>query len=117
MANDIRIKKTVVSKSDFSKVVDNSFKTFVTEEPTVDTDTVEEFFRLYSKLFYEIPIEGEDDSHTYLIQESSKLVSVDKDLSNIQPLLDEISDLRERLLQVNQEMIELQVETITDGAQ
>jgi len=116
MANDIRISKTVLNKSDFSKVVDNTFKTFVTLDPTVNTDTVEEFFRLYSKLFYEIPIEGDTNSHTYLIQESSKLVSVDKDLTDIQPLLDEISELRERLLQVNQQMIELQVQNITNGA-
>tara|TARA_B110000503_G_scaffold140625_1_gene232000 strand:- start:2593 stop:2943 length:351 start_codon:yes stop_codon:yes gene_type:complete len=116
MANDIRISKTVLNKSDFSKVVDNTFKTFVTLDPTVNTDTVEEFFRLYGKLFYEIPIEGDTKSHTYLIQESSKLVSVDKDLTDIQPLLDEISELRERLLQVNQQMIELQVQNITNGA-
>jgi len=116
MANDIRISKTVLNKSDFSKVVDSTFKTFVTLDPTVNTDTVEEFFRLYSKLFYEIPIEGDTNSHTYLIQESSKLVSVDKDLTDIQPLLDEISELRERLLQVNQQMIELQVQNITNGA-
>jgi len=116
MANDIRISKTVLNKSDFSKVVDNTFKTFVTLDPTVNTDTVEEFFRLYSKLFYEIPIEGDTNSHTYLIQESSKLVSVDKDLTDIQPLLDEISELRERLLQVNQQMIELQVQNITNDA-
>jgi len=116
MANDIRISKTVLNKSDFSKVVDSTFKTFVTLDPTVNTDTVEEFFRLYSKLFYEIPIEGDTNSHTYLIQESSKLVSVDKDLTDIQPLLDEISELRERLLQVNQQMIELQVQNITNDA-
>tara|TARA_R110000796_G_scaffold248591_1_gene375515 strand:- start:115 stop:465 length:351 start_codon:yes stop_codon:yes gene_type:complete len=116
MANDIRISKTVLNKSDFSKVVDSTFKTFVTLDPTVNTDTVEEFFRLHSKLFYEIPIEGDTNSHTYLIQESSKLVSVDKDLTDIQPLLDEISELRERLLQVNQQMIELQVQNITNDA-
>jgi len=116
MANDIRIQKTVLNKEEFDKVIDSSFSTFVDPIAEVDTDTVEELFRLYGKLYYEIPIEGETNSHTYLLKESSKLVNLEKDLTDVQPLLDEISDLRERLLSVNQEMVELQTGNITNAA-
>lgn len=116
MANDIRIQKTVLNKEEFDKVIDSSFSSFVDPIAEVDTDTVEELFRLYGKLYYEIPIEGETNSHTYLLKESSKLVNLEKDLTDVQPLLDEISDLRERLLSVNQEMVELQTGNITNAA-
>lgn len=116
MANDIRIQKTVLNKEEFDKVIDSSFSSFVDPIAEVDTDTIEELFRLYGKLYYEIPIEGETNSHTYLLKESSKLVNLEKDLTDVQPLLDEISDLRERLLSVNQEMVELQTGNITNAA-
>lgn len=113
--DSIKVKRTVLSKDKFEKAVDNSFKTFI--DPTVeqDTQTVEEFFNLYAKLYYEIPIEGETNSHQYLLQESAKLVDIEKDLTDVQPLLDEITELRERLLVVNQQMIEIQTEAIEDA--
>jgi hypothetical protein len=114
MAN-IRVKKTVLSKEEFEKVVDTSFKTFITEDNTAETDTVEELFRLYNKLYYDIPIDEETNSHKFLIKESSKLVEFEKDLSDIQPLLDEITYLREQLLLVNQAAIESQITSITNG--
>ena len=114
MARDIRIHKTVLNKEKFDKAVDSSFKTFV--EPTIiaETDTVEELFRLYEKLYYEIPLEGDAKSHTYLIEQSSKLVSLEKDLTEIQPLLDEISNLRQQLLQLNNELVEAEAEAEQD---
>ena len=116
MANEIKIHKTVLKKDEFDKVVDSNFSTFVDPEVEVNNDTVDEFFRLYNKLYYEIPIEGETKSHTYLLKESSKLVDLEKDLTDVQPLLDEITELRERLLVINQEKIEIQTQAITDAA-
>jgi hypothetical protein len=101
MAN-IRVKKTVYNKNEFEKVVDTSFNTFTDDIEEQDKDTVEELFRLYDKLFYEIPTEGTKNSHTFILQESSKLVEFTKDTEEIQPLLDEIATLREQLLISNQ---------------
>ena len=113
---DIRVKKTVLDKDEFEKVVDTSFKTFVTASAVQDNDTVEEFFRLYNKLYYEIPIDDDTDSHKFLIQESSKLVDLEKDLTEIQPLLDEISYLREQLLLATQtSFTEAQQDFTTNG--
>jgi hypothetical protein len=105
MSRDIQIKKTVYTKTDFDKVVDRSFKTFVA--PTQETEvTVEEFFVLYDELFYDIPVLGETQSHQYLINKSSELVEVRTDTQDIQPLLDEIAVLREQILEYQQQLIE-----------
>lgn len=103
--HNIRLNKKVFKKNELEKSIDSSFKTFI-DAVEIDNDTVAELFRLYDKLFYEIPAEGETNSHEFLIKESSKLVQLEKDDTEIQPLLDEITNLRTRLLQVNIENIE-----------
>lgn len=107
MANEIKIQKTVFNKEQFGKAVDNSFKTFVQPVEAEDVLTIAEFFEQYRKLYYEIPVEG-DDSHTTLIEESSKLVNFEKDTEDIQPLLDEIAALREQNNLLNQQNFELE---------
>lgn len=107
MAEKVRLIKTVQEKDDLSKVVSREFTTFVQADTLATTDTVNELFRLYDKLYLEIPLEG-PQSHTYLIEESSKLVSIQADNAEIQPLLDEITSLRERLLLANEQLIQLE---------
>ena len=107
MANEVRIKKSVYNKDEFKKVVDTEFKTF-TQPVAIETDlTVAELFEQCRKLYYEIPLQG-NDSHTFLIEESSKLVEFEKDTENIQPLLDEISSLREQNQELNQQLFDIE---------
>ena len=106
MANEIKIEKTVFNRNQFNKVIDRSFKTYAQPEPVEEQVTVDEFFTLYEQLFYEIPVEGDVNSHTYLIQRSSELVDFEKDTQDIQPLLDEISILREQILEYQNQLIE-----------
>jgi hypothetical protein len=108
MDSNIPIAKTVVSTVDFTKVVDTTFKTFTQPIPEEDPDTPEELFRLYEKLYYSIDVTGETDSHEYLIKKSSELISFDAVTENIQPLLDEIADLRVQNLALNQQIIDLE---------
>jgi hypothetical protein len=115
MAN-IRLSKTVYKKDEIDKAIDNRFTSFV-EKVEEDNDTVAEFFRLYEKLFLEIPPTGQTQSHEYLIRESSKLVRLDGEDEEIQPLLDEISDLRQRLLEANIESLDTQNELINSFVQ
>lgn len=110
MDNNIHIQKTVFNKDEFSKVVDNSFKTFIQPTQEQDLDTPEELFRLYEKLYYVIDIQGETDSHEYLARRSSEIASFDKNTEDIQPLLDEISQLRAELLLANQQIITAETE-------
>ena len=108
MGNDIKIQKTVYDSTQFNKVVNRSFTSFTQPVEEEDVDTVENFFRLYEKLYFEIPPEGEVDSHEYLIKKSSELVDFEKTTEEIQPLLDEISQLREQLLQANQQILDIE---------
>lgn len=110
MANQkIQIQKTVYNSAGLSKIVDREFKAFAEPVPVQDTDTVDELFRLYDKLYLEIPLNGEINSHEYLITRSSELVNVDLDNEAIQPLLEEISELRTELLAANQEIANLNI--------
>ncbi len=108
MANDIQLQKTVFGKVDFTKVVDTTFKTFTQPVPEEDLDTPEELFRLYDKLYYSIDIEGDTESHRYLVNKSSELLNFDAVTENIQPLLDEIARLREENLALNQQILTLE---------
>lgn len=111
MIDNIRIQKTVYNSTEFEKVVDRSFSTFTQPVPEEDTDTVDELFRLYEKLYFVIDIEGELNSHEYLIRRSSELVNFERSTEEIQPLLDEIAQLREQLLQANQQILDLETAT------
>ena len=78
----VRIQKESYRSDQFNNLVDREFKTFVKPELVVDTDTVEELFRLYNKLFYTIPAEGETNSHQYLIEKSLEVVDFEKSLDD-----------------------------------
>ena len=106
--NKIRIEKDSYRLRQFDRVVDREFKTFIEPQPEVDTDTVEELFRLYDKLFYSIPIEGESNSHQFIIKKSSELATYEKYTEDIQPLLDEIANLRQQLLETNETLLEFE---------
>ena len=108
MDKKVKIQKTVLDRSDFNNVIDNKFKFYVEPEPVVDTDTVEELFRLYDKLYMQIPIDPDRLSHKYLVEQSSELYQVDKQLESIQPLLDEVASLRGQLLEANRQILELE---------
>ena len=108
MANDINIQKTVFSTTDFNKIIDSTFKTFTQPVPEEDTDTPEELFRLYEKLYYVIDVTGETDSHEYLVKKSSELLTFDRVTEDIQPLLDEIAQLRTENLTLNQQILTLE---------
>tara|TARA_R110000803_G_scaffold40135_2_gene86522 strand:+ start:7978 stop:8328 length:351 start_codon:yes stop_codon:yes gene_type:complete len=107
MANDIKIEKTVYTKEEFDKVVDRDFKTFAQPALAVVELTVDEFFNEYERLYMDITVNGPEESHEYLVKRSNELVGIDKETEDIQPLLDEIANLRENLLQNQQEILDL----------
>lgn len=106
--NDIKIQKTVFNATEFNRVVNRSFSTFTQPVAEEDADTIENFFRLYEKLYFEIDVTGETDSHEYLVRKSSELLDFEKNTEDIQPLLDEIAQLRTELLQANQQILDLE---------
>jgi hypothetical protein len=108
MGNKIEIRRTILNKTDYDQVIDRSFTTFTRPIPPDTASQLSLFFKLYEDLYFEIPVEGEFNSHRYLVERSSELVTLEADQINIQPLLDEISQLREQLLEANTQIINLQ---------
>ena len=104
----VRINRDLYKKDSYQTVFDTEFKTYTEPVEEVNTDTVEEFFRLYDKLYYTIPLEGEDNSHEYILARSSEISNFDKTTEEIQPLLDEIAQLRQQLLDANQQIFDLE---------
>lgn len=111
MDSSIQIQKTVYNKEEVVKVLDRDFNTFKTTAEETNNITVQEFFDNYEELYYEIPVEGDINSHTYLIKKSSELLNIQTTNEDIQPLLDEISQLREQLLIANKQILDLQTAT------
>jgi hypothetical protein len=108
MDKTINITKTVINKEAINRLNSREITFFVNEPSSTDTITVDEFFQAYDTLYFEIPIEGPLNSHEYLVRKSSELYSIDQDVSNLQPLLDEIAQLRSRLLLANNTISELE---------
>lgn len=108
MSEEVKLKLTVLSKKEFGKVVDTSFSTFTPPAPPAeDPDTVAELFRLYDKLFFSIPVYGPSNSLEALVKKALELYELDQTIPEIQPLLDEIAELRQRLLEANQQILSL----------
>lgn len=106
----VDITKTVYNKAQFNRVVGGrEFTTFTLDGGGVSF-TVEDFFAEYENLFLSIPINGPSNSHEYLVRKSGELVGFQRTTEDIQPLLDEIANLREQLLQSRQENVNLQIE-------
>jgi hypothetical protein len=108
MAN-YTLNKTVYPKGIYENVIDTSFNQQQPVLPLEETITISQFFDLYNKLFYDIPAEGEINSHIYLIQKSSEYVNIGTNNEEIQVLLDEITSLQQENLRLNQQMLNMQV--------
>ena len=108
---NVNLNRQVFDKTKFNETVDTSFTQLVTQpDPTffdLNLATVEDFFTLYEKFFFQIPKEGEVNSHTYLIKESSDYVGFQVNSEDIQALLDEIAQLRQENLLIRQEQIDI----------
>ena len=104
----VDLKKTVFNKAQFDKVTGGRDFTFFIDDTPLSGLTVQDFFDLYENLFLTIPIDGLENSHEYLVRRSGELVGFQRNTDDLQPLLDEISSLREQLLSSSLENIQLQ---------
>lgn len=106
---NIGFEKRVYEKQPFERVVDRSFSEFG-QQPTESIKTVDQFFRDYEELYYAIPATGSANSHQYLVERSSLMYKLQEDLVDIQPLLDEITLLRNQVIQDQQVISDLRVQ-------
>lgn len=100
--------KTLYNKRDYNIFIDTSFTELVPlQEELPSSLTVSDFFALYNTLFFDIPKNGETNSHEYLIQQSSEYLGRGFIETDIQPLIDEITFLRQELLETKQQLTSL----------
>ena len=104
MSEIIDLGKTTFSRKNFEKVVDNRFKQLLNNQAVVDdVFTIDDFFQLYEDLFFQIPKEGDTQSHRFILNQTAEYLGISlNDGTDIQALLDEITTLRSELLTVNQ---------------
>lgn len=109
MAEQVQLNKIVYGKITYPNVINTQFTQLVGANPAdaAPPITVEEFFQAYNDLFFEIPIDGEFNSHLELIKRSTEYVGVNQISSEIDALLTEINQLRLENLRLNQQLDEL----------
>jgi hypothetical protein len=109
MARNINLNKKVFNKRDYKKTINTTFSQLdvkTVQEQIDEQPTVQEFFNLYNELFYEINELGETNSHEYLIKTSSQYINFEENDELIEALQREIAQLREELLETQQQLAE-----------
>ena len=99
--------KRVFSKRDYLKTIDTSFNELGVQqiqEEIDNTPSVQEFFNIYEEIFYQIPEFGDKTSHEYLIKSSAEYINFDENDELIEALQQEISELREELLETQKQI-------------
>ena len=96
----IPIEKQVFNKDQYEKVINTQFSQLLNQQIDEETPTftLEDFFTLYDQLFFQIPKEGDTDSHRFILQKEAEYLGVIIDQDDIQALLDEITSLRQQVL-------------------
>jgi len=114
MKEKYNIGKTNLNKEKYSKVINNSFTQLIPPPPDpVVEPTIDNFFELYNDLFYDIPKEGDINSHQYLIVQSSEYIGNPVLTEEFLALVEEVNNLRSQLLEANQQILELQTQNIS----
>lgn len=105
MGDKVNLTNSTYNLAELNRSIDNSFSYFTDEASPEDTDTVQELFRLYNKLYLEIPTTGQS-SHETLVTRSSQIFKPGED-PVISLLQNEIADLRRQLLEANETIADL----------
>ena len=105
--SQIPVQKTVFNKDAFSRVVDTNFTQLITPVEEELSFSVDDFFELYDQLFYQIPTEGDTNSHRFILQREADYLGVSISQEDIQALLDEITSLRQQVLDAQTTINEL----------
>ena len=95
MSNQSKVSliKEIYGINTYSKVIDTEFREFVTaiQDSNEIELTIEEFFQQYERLFFDIPIDGETNSHKYMIARSQQFVGADAVGPDVGPVIDRLT--------------------------
>jgi polyhydroxyalkanoate synthesis regulator phasin len=100
MSQQINIERQVFDKDQFGRVINTQFSQLLNQQQGEETPefTLEDFFELYESLFFQIPKEGDNESHRYILEKTAEYLGVIVSQDDIQALLDEITNLRQQVL-------------------
>ena len=101
MQQKINLTKNSFSKTQYPKIIDTEFSQLTPEvtEPVATQDvSIDEFFVLYNKLFFDIPQRG-NNSHETLITTSTEYIGYSPLTTEIEALQQEITELRRQLIE------------------
>lgn len=103
MAN-VDLIKQVYGVNTYTKAIDTSFSELVAPVTVVSSSavTVDQFFTYYDELFFNIPVSGSINSHTYLVNRSQQYIGGSVLDAEKQALIEEINSLRQQLLDLSQ---------------
>jgi hypothetical protein len=92
-----------------TKAVSTQFNELLTpvvveDQPTI---TVDQFFEYYQELFFNIPVSGSINSHTFLVEQSQQYIGGSVIDAEKQALIEEINSLRQQLLDLNQSFTDI----------
>jgi hypothetical protein len=98
--SQIPIEKQVFDKNQFGKVINTQFSQLLNQQQAEPTPifTLDDFFELYDQLFYQIPKEGDTNSHQFILQREADYLGIVISQDDVQALLDEITSLRQQVL-------------------
>lgn len=103
MAN-VDLVKQIYGLNTYTKAIDTSFSELISpvKTPTETAVTVDDFFTYYDQLFFDIPVDGDINSHKYLVERSQQYIGGSVIDAEKQALIEEINSLRQQLLDLNQ---------------
>ena len=100
MAEIIPVQNLIYNKGTFTRVINTQFSELNSNPPVISETTVDAFFELYDELFSVIPNEGDVNSHRAILLREAEYLNVQlADDIEVQALLQEITDLRQQLLE------------------
>ena len=99
------LNRQVFDKTAFNSTIDTSFSELGVEEDDpsffdINQATIDDFFTLYEKFFFEFASFGDNKSHEYFITKSSNYINFSPNKDTIQALLNEIVELRQENLEL-----------------
>ena len=100
MGEQVNLTRNSFSKTQYPKVIDTEFSQLTpqnTEPVAIQNVSVDEFFVLYNKLFFDIPQRG-NNTHETLITTSTEYIGYNPLTTELEALQQEITQLRRQLL-------------------
>ena len=96
--------KQVYGINTYTKTIDTNFTELIapSNNATASVVTVEDFFTYYDQLFFDIPVSGSINSHTYLVNRSQQYIGGSVIDVEKQALIEEINSLRQQILDLSQ---------------